>query len=116
MGRPRSLVTGRAPAGEVGRQVFVGIAETVGPRDPNLLATQPLAQSLQDTNLIIDPIDALSAARRVLDDDVAPLGTDDAFDGHFVGPEILVPIALGASDRTQGVEQGTVSAFVGAKL
>src|SRR5208337_2725948 len=49
-------------------------------------------------------------------DDVAPLGTDDAFDGDFVGLQILASVALGASDRMQGVEQGTVSAVVGAKL
>ena len=115
-GQTEASVTGRATVGEVGRQVFVGIAETVGPGNPNLLATQPLAQSLQDTNLIIDPIDALSAARRVLDDEVAPLGTNDAFDGDFVGPEILASLALGASDYVQGVEQRTVSAVVGAKL
>src|SRR5208337_243201 len=115
-GQAEAFVTSRATVGKVGRQIFVGIAETVGPRDPNLLTTQPLAQSLQDTNLIIDSIDALSAVRRILDDDVAPFGTDDAFDGDFGGLEVLASVALGATDRVQGVEQGTMSAVVGAKL
>ena len=50
-GQAEAFVTSRATIGEFCRQILVGITETVGPCDPNLLATQPLAQSLQDTNL-----------------------------------------------------------------
>jgi hypothetical protein len=46
------------PSGlEVGRQILVGIAIAIGAFDPDLLATQLLAQRLQRANLIGDPVD-----------------------------------------------------------
>src|SRR5690242_21383801 len=52
--------------------------EPVRAHDPDLLAAQPLAQGLQHADLIVDAVDALSAAGRVLKHDVPPLGADDA--------------------------------------
>ena len=65
---------------------------------------------------VVDAVHPLAAARRVLQHDVAPLGADDALDGHLVRLEELPSLALSPPDRIQGVEQGTVGAVVGAEL
>ena len=42
---------------EIHGQILVGIAIAIGAFDPDLLATQLLAQRLQRANLIGDPVD-----------------------------------------------------------
>jgi hypothetical protein len=115
-GQVEPRVAGRAARGEVGRQVLVRVAEAVGPDHPDLLAAQPVAERLQDADLVVDAVHPLPAARRVLQHDVAPLRADHALNRDLVGAEILPSRALGAADRRQRVEHRAVRAVVGAEV
>ena len=70
-------VIGRALGLEVGGQVFVGVAVTVGADDPDFLAAQLLAQCLEHANLVGDAVDALAALGVGLHHGVAPEAADD---------------------------------------
>ena len=76
----QSFVVGVSPIQEIGRQVLIGIAVTIRSHHPDFLASEPLAQDLQNTNLIYYPVNPAPAIFIFIVDRVRPRGRDDATD------------------------------------
>ena len=75
---------------EVGREILVRVAISVGADDPDLLAPKLVAQGVQDTDLVGDPVDALPSPGIFFNDRFAPEALHDAVDRHdFFGRESL---------------------------
>src|SRR3954467_5864868 len=70
-GLAEAFAAGGTAIVEVGGQILVRVAETVRTRNPHLLASQLLAQGLQDADLVVDAVDARASVGRFLHHDVA---------------------------------------------
>jgi hypothetical protein len=75
---------------EVGREVLIGVAVSVGTDDPDLFAAQLFAKGLQNADFIGDPVDALPPLGILLDNGFSPESAHDIVDRHhFLGGECL---------------------------
>jgi hypothetical protein len=99
---------------EVPGKVLVGVAVAVCPLDPDLLAPQPLAQGLEDADLVVDAVDALPV-RPLLDEELLQLGPDDPGNGDFgAGYDVPAVLAMGPQP-VQCLDHGPVLGVVGAE-
>ena len=102
---------------EVGGQVLVGVAVAVGAPDPDLLAAQPLAQRLQDADLVGDPVDACVAVLVPVQDGVLPGAAHHALQGDVLVGRVGVQLAVGILlHQRQGAEDRPVRLVVGAEV
>ena len=87
---------------EVGRHVVVRVPVAIGADHPDLLAPQLVAECLQGTDLIGDPVDARPPLGVLLDDRLPPEPACHAVDRHvFLGGE---GVQLGVGVPLQEVE------------
>jgi hypothetical protein len=114
-GQSEALVAGVTARVEVGGEILVGVAPPLRADDPHLFAPQPVAQALQDTDLVADATDALGAVGRLLDDDVEPLRPDHALD-RDLGQVVIPPPVGRGPDRRDRVEERAVGRVVRAEL
>ena len=108
-------VIGVAPGVEIRRQIVVGVAEPIGPLDPDLLAPEAVAKRLQHADLVVDAVDALRPARRLFDENLLHLGTNDVVDRHLVAGNELLPAVAVSLKPGQGLGDGPMRHVVGAK-
>jgi hypothetical protein len=96
LGLLQFFIVGGTLGAEICRQIVIRVTETIRAFNPNFLAPQAFSKCLQDTDFVVDAVDALGSVGRCLQKNILELGPDDTVDRDLVtGDKLLSTVAVG---------------------